>query len=377
MHVISPLLIMFASSLMMSGCFSSPTKSEEQKEEKLHLLWEYAYDLDGGAPLATPIVVDEQYIISSGDINITSLNVEDGKLEWKTSFEHHRQLTSRTLAIHNDIIVGSITRQVLGWNKYTGEELWSVTIHDSMSWSFNRGITKFRNRFLIPGQGKELYFISPDGILDVEELDVRSYETTLSDGVLYAGQRRGYPGVGLVSAYDAESMERLWRFEPDGFGFPTRAAPIVEDGVVYVGTTGGPDGARNGFFALDAVTGHEFWRREGMFTYSAELVGDFIYVNDAAGIYKLRKADGGVEWYSDFRAGAGTTPIAYGYGYLYAPHSGTLHVVDAQTGEVVHRLSPPDGSYFWLVTAGAGRVFVQSNRRLYAFAPWGHEEPLE
>ena len=106
------------------------------------------------------------------------------------------------------------------------------------------------------------------------------------------------------------------------------------------------------------------------------LEGDFIYVNDAAGIYKLGKADGRVEWYSDFRAGAGTAPIAYAHGYLYAPHSGTLHVVEAGTGEVVHRLSPPDGSYFWQVTAGAGRVFVQSNRRLYAFAPWGHEGPL-
>lgn len=49
----------------------------------------------------------------------------------------------------------------------------------------------------------------------------------------------------------------------------------------------------------------------------------------------------------------------------------------SESGEIVHRISPPDGSYFWLVTTGAGRIFAQSNRHLYAFAPWGHTEPME
>lgn len=52
-------------------------------------------------------------------------------------------------------------------------------------------------------------------------------------------------------------------------------------------------------------------------------------------------------------------------------------VVDTKTGEVVHKFDSPKGSHFWLVTAGAGRIFSQSNRHLYAFASWGHDKPVE
>lgn len=40
-----------AGSLMLSGCFSSPAADKEKiPQQRLHLLWEYAYDLDGGSP---------------------------------------------------------------------------------------------------------------------------------------------------------------------------------------------------------------------------------------------------------------------------------------------------------------------------------------
>ncbi len=359
---------------MLSGCFSSPPDKNGEDIEELHILWQYSYDLDGGAPFTKPLLRGIM-ILTSGDINITALDYRTGELIWKTPFEHHGQLTNKTFGIHENIIVGSITREILAWNKDNGEQLWSISVADSLSWSLSRGFTWVNGNFLLPGRGTELYFISPDGNLKVQELDTRSYETSVHNSILYAGQQKD--SKGQISAYNVSTMELFWRFEPGKFGYPSRVAPSIENGIVYVGTTGGPVGSLNGFFALDALTGEEIWRREGIFTYSAVLVGDYIYVNDAAGIYKLRKMDGGIEWYSDFRAGAGTAPIAYGYGFLYAPHAGTMHVVDAETGEIVHRFSPPDGSYFWRVTAGAGRIFAQSNRHLYAFAPWGHTQPLE
>jgi hypothetical protein len=52
-------------------------------------------------------------------------------------------------------------------------------------------------------------------------------------------------------------------------------------------------------------------------------------------------------------------------------------VFDAESGELLHVLPAPDGSFFWRVTAGAGRIFAQSSNHLYAFAPWGHKLPLE
>ncbi|MEX0845546.1 MAG: PQQ-binding-like beta-propeller repeat protein [Balneolaceae bacterium] len=365
----------FIGILTLSGCFSSPPDNGED-EPSLHLLWEYAYDLDGGAPRVKPYLYTNM-IITSGDIKITALNYVTGEQVWKTPFDFTRQLLNSSFGVSNDVITGSISDQVLAWNIETGESLWSVSFPDSLNFSHLSGITGSSDFFIAVGKGdNRIYKISQNGELEIVQLDVRSYETSIYDGVLYASQRDGDPGVGVFTAYDVQTMEKIWRFEPGEFGFGTREAPIVENGIVYTGTTSGPSNSKNGFFALNAQTGEELWRREGIFTYSAVLVDDYIYVNDAAGIYKLRKSDGGMEWYSDFEAGAGTAPIDYGYGYLYAPHSGTMHVVDAETGEIVYRLSPPDGSYFWKVTVGKGRVFAQSNRKLYAFAPWGYEEPI-
>jgi outer membrane protein assembly factor BamB len=181
---------------------------------------------------------------------------------------------------------------------------------------------------------------------------------------------------GIISAYQLDTMELLWRFEPGNYGYPAYAPPIVENGIVYVGTVSAPSDSEFGFFALNAATGQEIWRKVGIQTYSSVLEGDFIYVYDGGGVHKIRKDNGSTVWHTNFGS-SGAAPIAYGYGFVYAPHSGAMRILDAETGEIVHMMSPPDGSFFWLVTADKGRIFAQSSRHLYAFAPWGHEEALE
>ena len=367
------LAIGIVGSLIFSGCFTDTDENNTTPKE-LELLWQYAYNLDGGAPSAQPFIFDEM-IITSGDINVTSNDYRTGQEIWKTPFDHHQQLTSRNFGLIDNVLVGNITRAILAWDIVSGENLWQLDFTEQQSWSFRRGIEVANDKFILASQGTPLYLFSNVGELKTELLDIRSYEATFKDNLVFIGQVKN--SHGLVSAYDYPSFDLNWRFSPEGFGIPSRMAPIVENNIVYIGTQGGPSGSQNGFFALDAHTGQEIWRQEGILTFHAVLEGDYIYVNDGAGIYKLRKSDGHMVWYADFRAGAGTAPIAYGYGYIYAPHSGRMHIVNAETGEIVHRLDPPNGSFFWLVTAGKGRIFAQSNRHLYAFAPWGHTEPLE
>lgn len=174
-----------------------------------------------------------------------------------------------------------------------------------------------------------------------------------------------------------EMVIRVWRFEPGEFGFGTREAPIIENGIVYVGTTGGPSGSKNGFFALDAQTGEEIWRREGIFTYSAVLAGDRIFGVNGQRVWALDKHTGEQLWITRGQGGHSESNLDYMEGHVYWAHGSGLHVFDAESGELLHVEPSPDGSFFWLVTAGAGRIFAQSNRHLYAFAPWGHEEALE
>lgn len=363
----------------MSGCSSSPTNNGDSNE-KLHLIWEYAYDLDGGAPRVKPLI-HENTIITSGDNNITSLQVNNGDIKWKTPLNHHTSLTNRSFGIADDLIVGSVLKRLIAWNLTTGTERWSISFKDNLTFADLSGVGIADDYFISFGTNGELYKTSKNGELEVDWIGIRTYESSFFNGNLLLTHRSppadGEIQYGAVQSFDFESMELNWIFEKHGFMYATRVAPFIENNIVYFGTADGASNLKSGFFALNAQTGEEIWRREGIFTYSAVMEGDYIYVNDAAGIFKLRKSDGGIEWYSDFEAGAGTGPIAYGYGYLYAPHSGTMHIVDAESGEIVHRMSPPDGSFFWLVTADAGRIFAQSSRHLYAFAPWGHKQPLE
>lgn len=365
--------ILLISILTMSGCFSSPTNEEEQ-EEKMQVLWQYAYDFDGGAPRATPLIY-ENNIITSGDAKITALDFQTGEIRWKTPYDFNIPLMNDSFGVVNNIIAGSIPDKILSWDLRTGDFLWEVEIDDSLNLGQFKGITGTSNSF-IAASSSAILEISESGELFIHNQEARTFETTFSEGVLYAGQRKGDPGVGVFSAYDLNTMQLLWRFEPGEFRAGTRVPPIKEGTKLYVGTTGGPNAYETGFFALNAQTGEEIWRQEGIFTYSAVLEGDYIYVNDVGGIYKLRKSDGDIEWHCDF-SGVGTGPIAYGYGYIYSNHSGTIYILDAETGEIVHKFGPPEGSYFWEVTVEKGRIFAQSNRHLYAFAPWGYEEPLE
>lgn len=367
--------ITILSILILSGCLSNPTDGNEIEIEELNLLWEYAYNLDGGAPVVHPMLTEEGFLISSGDNNVTALDIESGSEVWKTSLNHSSSLTNRRFGKLDNVITGSVLRRVMAWDIFSGEELWSIDFEEPMTWSNFTGLSVTVENFITYGREGDLYIISPEGTLQIKNYEARVYDSIMNSSILYLNQARSNSAV--FTAINTGNGEIVWQQEYKGFGFPAYAPPIVENDILYVGTTGGPTGSKNGFFALDAQTGEEIWRREGIFTYSAVLVENYLYIHDASGIYKLNKSDGSIEWYSDFNAGNGTAPIDYGYGYIYAPHSGAMHVVDAETGEIVHRFSPPDGSFFWRVTAGEGRIFAQSSRHLYAFAPWGYEEALE
>ena len=63
----------------------------------------------------------------------------------------------------------------------------------------------------------------------------------------------------------------------------------------------------------------------------------------------LNKADGRKLWQTSVRGrGFAQSNIAYLDGYVYHSHSGALHVLEAITGEIVHKISiSPDGSQFY------------------------------
>jgi outer membrane protein assembly factor BamB len=361
--------------LTLSGCFNSPSNGGKDEDQALKILWNYAYDLDGGAPRALPIIHNDR-IVTSGDINVTSLDFKTGELVWKTPFEHHRQLLNQSFGLNDNVLVGSIARSLLAWNIQTGASLWKVDISDSLSFNNSRGIHSVPDGFVAVSNGPRLYKLDRQGEMEIIELDARSYESTYVDGVLYVGQVKDSKGV--VSAYHLDTMELIWRFEPGNYGFPVFLPPIVENEIVYIGTAGGPTDSRNGFFALNAATGQEIWRREEIFTYSAILVGDRIFGVNGNNVWALNKMTGQLLWSTNSLGGGhSNNNLVFMDGHVYWAHGSGLHVFNEVSGELVHVEPAPDKTTFQLITANKGRIFAQSSRHLYAFAPWGHEEAIE
>jgi len=101
-----------------------------------------------------------------------------------------------------------------------------------------------------------------------------------------------------------------------------------------------------------------------------EWAGGTIVVNDGRDLIGIDAENGQTIWRTDMPGAHGERGIAYHDGYVYHPHAGPLAVVDVETGEVVHTEPPVRGSYYWVVGAGADKVFAQTSGALVAFEPY-------
>jgi outer membrane protein assembly factor BamB len=171
---------------------------------------------------------------------------------------------------------------------------------------------------------------------------------------------------GGIMKVDAATGDSLWTFRTERGGV-YRMRPIVRDGVVYAGTGGGE---KTAFYALDAETGEVLWENRGVRVYAAEWAGGTIVVNDGRNLLGIDAENGQTIWRTDMPGAHGEGGIAYHDGYVYHPHAGPLAVVDVETGEVVHIEPPIRGSYYWVVGAGADKVFAQTSGALVAFEPY-------
>ena len=93
--------------------------------------------------------------------------------------------------------------------------------------------------------------------LEGKELLPNARGPAFSDGRIY----RGTTDCRLL-ALDSKTGALLWKVvagDPS-MGETLAAAPIVWNGMVYIGIAGGDFGVRGRMFAFDAATGREFWR---------------------------------------------------------------------------------------------------------------------
>lgn len=133
----------------------------------------------------------------------------------------------------------------------------------------------------------------------------------------------GYDGH--LYAFDAETGDRLWKFEVDSTEESWYGC-VVKDGVVY-------HTADENVYAVDADDGSEEWSFtvEGSTYNSSTLVtDDGVYVGDQAGkFWKIDRDDGSEVWDQDVTVG--NVPIAYD-GSIYAWDSTAIYQFDPDDG---------------------------------------------
>jgi outer membrane protein assembly factor BamB len=150
------------------------------------------------------------------------------------------------------------------------------------------------------------------------------------DQVAYIGNTDG------VYALDAATGEERWRFESGRCWF---SAPVVKDGVVYVGGRDIGAGAYY-LYALDAATGEERWRFQagGSVTPPAVADGIVYFGSDDNYVYALDGATG--KWLWRFKAGfegdvVGFSSPGVADGVVYIGGADTyVYALDAGTGEL-------------------------------------------
>ena len=181
------------------------------------------------------------------------------------------------------------------------------------------------------------------------------------DGVVYVGSDDG-----SLYALVADSGELLWSFAT---GDVIRSIPTVIDGTVYFGSND------NHLYALDAATGEELWRydTEGWVQYSPTVGGNMVYFPARAeldwAVHAVDAATGEVVWVSKYPYPIDPrfTPAVHG-DRLYAQGAeyGTFYALDAATGEVAWQAEV--GGYVESApTVLEGVVYLTVINQAYAF----------
>lgn len=365
-------------SLLLSSCIDKTTK-EEPSENELLLLWNYIYtDETVSLSLVSgePVILDAERVVIFPDKNLTMLNTETGDEEWKYLLPEGSPIVSDKIihdenAIylkHDKLTTGVILNKFNGNEVVTfdsGEKVFSDFINDSFSDKKLFFIGKDQNVIVFTKEGayeKELTF-------DHKTTSATYYKSSLITTHSYRTESSSTT-FGEVLSYDLNTDMLNWKYETAS-GSYLYTSILIENNTIYAGTTSGP----GEFIALNVNTGEVLWRVSGLESWAYTLNEETIFINDGADLVALRKADGQQLWRTKFSGGGfDSSNLDYMDGYIYHSHSGSFFVLDANTGEIVYSTVLPDQSFAGNVSAGFGKVFVQSDFHLYAYEGWNPEE---
>ncbi|GAA0939316.1 PQQ-binding-like beta-propeller repeat protein [Nonomuraea longicatena] len=166
-------------------------------------------------------------------------------------------------------------------------------------------------------------------------------------------------GYGGTDVLDAATGRRLWRSGERG----CTGRPVIGGGAVYV------PGQRGIVHALDAATGRHRWSARG--DGDVTPAGKTVYLGTGNRVRALDAASGAERWSTPVGDGAVSATVLSGTAFYARDSAGTLHALDARTGEKRWTFSPGIVDTFPLARA------TVSGSRLYLVGPGGIVHALD
>lgn len=343
--------------------------NHKQKPEKpLRLLWSFSHaGQSTSVNVAKPSLINKRVIITPGS-KATALNQKTGKVLWQVQNPDGTPMTnfkklydSQTFYIKGD----------------KGITLTAVNINNgSIQWEYTLKKGKFMtlgsdamgpHSIYVSGLGDNLYKFSKDGILQYHKrTDHSPGFISFYKGKLYifqAWKHNGYKNAhGSVLCLNPATLDTLWIYQTHHGGY-YYAAPIFKNGMIYAGVILGPGEVA----ALNAKTGNVRWKTIGYPAYSMVLANDTLYVVSDQYLVALNAKNGHKLWVHNFTY-SGASNLAYWNGYIYHAHGQGLYIFNAKMGKIAAGpIYAPDGDAFYNVSAGNGRIYIETSFHLYCY----------
>lgn len=281
------------------------------------------------------------------------LNATDGTLIWKRKLSDW--IRSKPIVIGETIYVATLDAKLVALQDHgdSATELWTTTLGEH---GFTADLTGTENGILASGMDLILYSVSPrtgtlkwrhslidgawiNGTRHQADVFAGQYQTSpvIVDGVVYIGGPDGF-----LNAHDAQTGEKLWRFEARG---RISATPRVAEGKVFVGQ----NARYNEYYAVDQKTGQPVWQLDNL---GWATVGSTAYNNgrifvgsESGKFYGIDARKGVVLWKHE-------SAIA-GQGFQPPPATDDTLVFTGSHDGRYYALNQEDGSVAWSVDTSA------------------------
>lgn len=303
-------------------------------------------------------------IYSIGSFYVWAFDASDGSKQWRYEIESpdDSPCLDRKLNVANGDVytAGCYKAHALDED---GQVQWAVDREDL---SFFTAPT-IEEESLFVGGYELVKFDRTSGASDwIHDFDGQTHATPA------LGEEHVFLGLSNLVAFDKASGEKRFTLDAEG----DFSAPVLDDGVVFVGTSiYRDDDTWTGYLhAADVEDERWLWRVEtGRIDRNLPLAvhDDTVFVtNDSGTLYAIATTDGTIRWTFETGSDDCTLPRVGG-GIVYVSSGDTVHAVDADSGEQRWHASW-DGRQFdsWsdsppLVTDDA--LYVGTHDRMYAF----------